>query len=88
MDQGKDDYEYIYGLGRDQPPTGVIVKPELRRTVLYNMSPIQDYVLASMLLRPAPARALIDVWFDGGAATESVPRVFVRTLHDQLMAKE
>ncbi|EXB56015.1 hypothetical protein L484_018804 [Morus notabilis] len=76
---GADDYEYIYGLGPDQPPTGVLVKPELRR---------KDYVLASMLLRPAPARALRDVWFDGGAAVETVPRVFVRTLHDQLMAQE
>lgn len=85
---GNDDYEYIYGLGEDQPPTGVISKPERWRTTLYNRSPIQDYVLASLLLRPAPVRALNDVWFDGGAATESVPRVFVRTLHDQLMAKE
>ena len=33
-------------------------------------------------------RALKDIWFDGGAAAESVPRVFVRTLDDQLMAKE
>lgn len=41
MEQGADDYEYIYGLGPDQPPTGVLVKPELRRKVLYNMSPTE-----------------------------------------------
>lgn len=34
-------FELIYGLGPDQPPTGGLVKPELRRSVLYNMSPIE-----------------------------------------------
>uniref|UniRef100_A0A803R738 Uncharacterized protein n=1 Tax=Cannabis sativa TaxID=3483 RepID=A0A803R738_CANSA len=81
-------YELIYGLGLDQPPTGIMVKPELRRQLLYNESPLEDFTLASMLLRPSPARAYMDVTQEGSCDVNSVPRVFIRTMKDNLFKQE
>ncbi|PON72860.1 Methyl esterase [Parasponia andersonii] len=83
-----DAYELIYGLGPDQPPTGIMVKPELRRIVLYNLSPIEDSTLASMLLRPTPARAFRSVRLVEGRGAGSVPRVFIKTSKDKLFKPE
>ncbi|XP_062081618.1 pheophorbidase-like [Humulus lupulus] len=80
-----DAYEFICGLGPDQPPTGVMVKPELRRQVLYNESPVEDFTLASMLLRPSPARALASA---NVVQDVVVPRVFIRTMKDKLFKPE
>ncbi|XP_062081624.1 pheophorbidase-like isoform X2 [Humulus lupulus] len=85
-----DAYEFIFGLGPDQPPTGVMVKPELRRQVLYNESPVEDFILASMLLRPSPARALhsANVVKNGCLENIVVPRVFIKTMKDKLFKPE
>lgn len=48
MEQGAPDLseygdvnEFTYGLGPDQPPTSVIIKPDFQRMIMYNMSPIE-----------------------------------------------
>ncbi|KAJ6885125.1 hypothetical protein NC652_031968 [Populus alba x Populus x berolinensis] len=47
-----------YGMGLDQPPTSIIIKEEFQKRLLYHMSTREDTILASMLLRPGPVRAL------------------------------
>lgn len=37
--------KYIDGLGPDQPPTSVLVKPEFQRRIFYNMSPIEVHII-------------------------------------------
>ncbi|XP_062081622.1 pheophorbidase-like isoform X3 [Humulus lupulus] len=75
----------------NQPPTGVMVKPELRRQVLYNASPVEDFILASMLLRPSPARALPSVNVVRNDSLENIVvlRVFIiKTMKDKLFKPE
>ncbi|XP_062081619.1 pheophorbidase-like isoform X1 [Humulus lupulus] len=89
--RGLDAFEFIYGLRLNQPPTGVMVKPELRRQVLYNASPVEDFILASMLLRPSPARALPSVNVVRNDSLENIVvlRVFIiKTMKDKLFKPE
>lgn len=114
--------EYSYGLGPDQPPTGVVTKEEFLKKLVYNLTPdeaskpkfvvdlkllcfrffemviliwfgqlIQEYRLATMLLRPAPLRAFQGTqlqFTDEGENAESVPRVFIKTLLDKVIKPE
>ncbi|KAD5961413.1 hypothetical protein E3N88_12886 [Mikania micrantha] len=82
----KDAYNFEYGLGPDQPPTSITVKKELERKIIYNMSPLEDFTLATMLLRPAPIYALRSAMFkDVDEGVENVPRVYIKTMYDKLM---
>lgn len=45
----------------------------------------QDTALASMLLRPGPVRAFKGARFEGGKDADSVPRIYIKTLHDQML---
>ncbi|KAI5568093.1 hypothetical protein POPTR_013G158200v4 [Populus trichocarpa] len=74
-----------YGMGLDQPPTSIIIKEEFQKRLLYHMSPKEDTILASMLLRPGPVRALKGARFEGGKDADSVPRIYIKTLHDQML---
>uniref|UniRef100_A0A803PVN6 Uncharacterized protein n=1 Tax=Cannabis sativa TaxID=3483 RepID=A0A803PVN6_CANSA len=45
----------------------------------------QDSTMASMLLRPSPVWSLLDLNFGkGGEGAESVARVYIKTLKDEL----
>ncbi|KAF4363154.1 hypothetical protein F8388_011550 [Cannabis sativa] len=78
-------YEFIMGTKGLPVPTGIIVKPELQNQVLYNLSPIEDSTMASMLLRPSPVWSLLDLNFGkGGEGAESVARVYIKTLKDEM----
>lgn len=83
-----DIYEKEYGFGTDQPPTSVLMKEQFQRQIMYNMSPIEDAILASMLLRPGPVRALSGARFIGGPDANRVPRVFMKTMHDRVIKQE
>lgn len=77
-------FDCTYALGEDQPPTSIIMKKEYQRVYYYNLSPLEDSTLASMLLRPTPARASLR---DLGESKEAelVPRVFIKTLQDRII---
>lgn len=34
-----DAYDFVFGLGQDQPPTSAVVKKDLQRKIIYHMSP-------------------------------------------------
>lgn len=74
-----------YGMGLDQPPTSIIIKEEFQKRLLYQLSPKEDSALASMLLRPGPVRAFKGARFEGGKDADSVPRIYIKTLHDHML---
>ncbi|XP_011041773.1 PREDICTED: methylesterase 17-like [Populus euphratica] len=74
-----------YGMGLDEPPTSVIIKEEFQKRILYQMSPKEDSILASMLLRAGPVRAFKGARFEGGKDADIVPRVYIKTLHDHIL---
>ncbi|XVE81661.1 hypothetical protein DITRI_Ditri15bG0083000 [Diplodiscus trichospermus] len=78
----------MYGLGDDQPPTSRIIKEEFRRKILYHLSSKEDSTLAAMLLRPGPVRPFDGVHFAEGPDADSVPRVFIKTMHDRVVQPE
>ncbi|KAJ4834393.1 hypothetical protein Tsubulata_007335 [Turnera subulata] len=77
--------EFESGMGVDQPPTSFIIRKEFQRDVLYQMSPKEDSTLASMLLRPAPIRALKPQFVGESCAHDTVPRVYIKTLQDHVL---
>ncbi|XP_057442375.1 methylesterase 17-like isoform X1 [Lotus japonicus] len=83
-----DVYQLGFGLGRDKPPTSALVKKELQRKIIYPLSPHEDSTLASMLLRPGPILALTSARFTEEGEVETVPRVYIRTRHDNVVKPE
>ncbi|KAF8081141.1 hypothetical protein N665_0903s0022 [Sinapis alba] len=84
-----DVYELGFGLGPENPPTSALIKPELRRKLLYHKSPQQECALAALLMRPAPVLALTTAKVEEGQEVEEyVPRVYIKTLHDRVMKPE
>ncbi|XVF65488.1 hypothetical protein PTKIN_Ptkin09bG0253500 [Pterospermum kingtungense] len=41
-----------------------------------------------MLLRPGPSRPFAGIHFTEGPDADSVPRVFIKTIHDQVIMQE
>ncbi|KAL5720776.1 hypothetical protein ACHQM5_013413 [Ranunculus cassubicifolius] len=78
-------YDFEFGLGLDQPPTTAVVKKDLQRKILYNMSPIEDSTLASMLLKPGPVRALQGAQFKEEENVDQVRRVYIKAMHDRVL---
>ncbi|KAL9421866.1 hypothetical protein AB3S75_034191 [Citrus x aurantiifolia] len=87
---GDDVYQLGFGLGADQPPTSAIVKQELQRKIIYQMSPQEDSTLAAMLVRPGPILALQSARFTGENHEEvdRVPRVYIKAMHDRVVKPE
>ncbi|XP_021279084.1 methylesterase 17-like isoform X2 [Herrania umbratica] len=77
----------VYGLGADQPPTSTVIKAQFQRKILYHLSSKEDSTLAAMLLRPGPLRPFRGVHFTEGpeSGADSVPRVFIKTMHDRVI---
>ncbi|XP_043707303.1 methylesterase 17-like [Telopea speciosissima] len=80
-----DAYEIGFGLGLDHPPTSAIVKKEFQRKIFYHLSPLEDSILASMLMRPAPVIALQTARFSEGPEADQVKRVYIKTVHDRVL---
>ncbi|KAE8682253.1 Methylesterase 17 [Hibiscus syriacus] len=86
LSQFGDVYELGFGLGAEQPPTSAIVKKELQRKIIYQMSPQEDSTLAAMLLRSGPILALMSARFkEEDDSVEKVRRVYIRTMHDNVI---
>ncbi|KAB2083746.1 hypothetical protein ES319_A05G289400v1 [Gossypium barbadense] len=89
LSQFGDVYELGFGLGAEQPPTTAIVKKEFQRKIIYQMSPQEDSTLAAMLLRPGPILALQSARFkEGGEMVEKVGRIYIKTMHDNVIKPE
>ncbi|PIA59690.1 hypothetical protein AQUCO_00400527v1, partial [Aquilegia coerulea] len=81
-----DVYDLGFGLGTQQPPTSSVIKKKLQRKIIYQMSPLEDSILASMLLKPGPLCALQSARFvvEGGDI-DQVQRVYIKTVHDHVI---
>ncbi|XP_011622677.1 methylesterase 17 isoform X2 [Amborella trichopoda] len=82
----KDLFHYWYALGPNKPPTSVIFRSEKQREMLSQLSPYEDSILASMLLRRAPFRAFADSGFEG--QIEKVSTVYIKTKKDTVVSLE
>ncbi|KAL2550037.1 Methylesterase 17 [Forsythia ovata] len=80
-----DVYDVGFGLGQDHPPTTMIIKKELQRKIIYQLSPLEDSTLAAMLLRPGPSQALTCAQFTEEDKAEQVPRIYIKTTHDNVI---
>eukprot|EP01018_Ginkgo_biloba_P004362 Gb_12800 [translate_table: standard] len=81
-----EEYEFKYGLGLNDPPTSAMFRKQVQRQLLYQLSPPEDAMLASMLLRPAPCLAFQSARFDGPEkGSRIVPRVYIKTLQDRVL---
>ncbi|XP_038706445.1 methylesterase 17-like [Tripterygium wilfordii] len=69
----RDIYEFEYAFGPDQPPTSVKVNEKLRHKLLYSIES-----------EGAGARKYLDGPGDGSVP----PRVFIKTVHDQMAIPE
>lgn len=83
-----DVYELEFGLGRDHPPTSALIKKEFQRKILYQMSPLEDCTLASMLLRPFPLVITEAQTTQGAEDSERVPRIYIKALQDRVLKAE
>ncbi|KAL9233857.1 hypothetical protein vseg_008797 [Gypsophila vaccaria] len=83
-----DAIEFGYGKGKDQPPTSAYVKQQFQRDIFYQLCPIEECTLASMLMRPFPLAITGAKWEENGEESRRVPRVYVKTLQDRVMRPE
>ncbi|KAH6761573.1 methyl esterase 17 [Perilla frutescens var. hirtella] len=85
-------YDMGFGLGEGHPPTTLMVKKELQRSIIYQLSPHQDSTLAAMLVRPGPIQAILTAKFSGGGDEKldppPVPRIYIKTREDNVMKSE
>ncbi|KAL2897994.1 Methylesterase 17 [Bienertia sinuspersici] len=79
-------FDYGYGQGHDNPPTSAILKKVVQREILYNKSPLEDCTLAAMLMKPYPKRAIRGAIFPDDKDSDKVPRVYIKTMHDNVFS--
>ncbi|KFK27361.1 hypothetical protein AALP_AA8G372900 [Arabis alpina] len=78
-------WDFTFGNGTQNFPTSMIMKPECVRDKFYNESPMEDYTLATTLLRPAPAMAFAGIIsIPEAPETDKIPRVYMKTGKDHL----
>ncbi|XP_074280535.1 methylesterase 17-like [Silene latifolia] len=80
-----DAIEFGFGLGKDEPPTSAFVKQQSQREIFYQLSPIEDCTLASMLLRPFPLAVTQAKLEEGKESSERVARIYIKTLQDRVI---
>nr|CAN78031.1 hypothetical protein VITISV_017532 [Vitis vinifera] len=76
---------YEVEFGADQSPISAVIKKEFQRKIIYNMSPLEDSTLAAMLLRPGPLPAIRSAQFSETSDIDKVPRVYIKTMHDNVV---
>ncbi|KAK4382909.1 Methylesterase 17 [Sesamum angolense] len=84
----KEVYDVGFGLGEDHPPTTMMIKKEVQRKIIYQLSPKEDSTLAAMLLKPGPSYALTTTRFVDSDETDNVPRIYIKTMHDNVIKPE
>ncbi|KAK9128184.1 hypothetical protein Syun_016981 [Stephania yunnanensis] len=80
-----DVYDLQFALGLDKNPTSSIIKGEFQRKILYQNSPLEDSMLASMLIKPGPLAAILSAQFEEIENIEQVPRVYIKTTNDRVI---
>ncbi|KAK9682719.1 hypothetical protein RND81_10G091700 [Saponaria officinalis] len=79
-----DAIELRFAKGVDQPPTSAFVKPQFLRNIFYQLSPIEDCTLASMLMRPFTL-AISEAKWEENEESKRVDRIYIKTLQDRVL---
>ncbi|KAG0458456.1 hypothetical protein HPP92_023378 [Vanilla planifolia] len=76
---------FLYGNGKDQPPTAIDLEKSLLRDLLFNQSPVKDIALASVSVRPIPFAPAMEklVLTDN---YESIRRFYIETRNDNAIS--
>ncbi|OIT33601.1 PREDICTED: salicylic acid-binding protein 2-like [Nicotiana attenuata] len=85
------DNRLMYDNGPNNPPTTFIFGPKYLASNLYQLSPIQDWALATTLVRPIYLNSLEDISKEIVLSSKrygSVRRVFVVAAEDKALTKE
>lgn len=87
----ENEIELTLGAEADDPPTTIALRLEFQRDRLSQQShpnfyPIQESVLASMLMRPWPATAISTASFEGDdERLNRIKRIFIKTERDHML---
>ncbi|KAF8671303.1 hypothetical protein HU200_050013 [Digitaria exilis] len=85
----ENEIELTLGAAADDPPTTIALRPEFQRDQQSQQSPEEESVLASMLMRPWPAKAISTASFEGDdERLNRVKRIFIKTQRDHMLDPE
>ncbi|XP_059655685.1 putative methylesterase 11, chloroplastic [Cornus florida] len=73
---------FLYGNGKDQPPTAIELDKELLKDLLFNQSPAKDVALASVSMRPIPFAPVTKKLSLSKAKYGSVQRFYIKSEED------
>ncbi|KAL0384165.1 UNVERIFIED_CONTAM: putative esterase PIR7A [Sesamum radiatum] len=85
------DSRYSYDNGADKPPTTLMLGPKYLSVNMYQLSPIQDWSLATMLVRPVYLYTEEDMSRELVLSSKkygSISRVYIMTDEDKVARKE
>ncbi|XP_074297305.1 methylesterase 17-like isoform X1 [Silene latifolia] len=82
-----EDKSYEHNL-RNYGSLSSLIHGEGQVETIYQLSPLEDRTLAAMLIRPYPSDAIRRARFPDGKETDTVPRVYMKTLHDRCYSQE
>ncbi|WCJ31048.1 Methyl jasmonate esterase 1 [Euphorbia peplus] len=84
--------QYEFGNGPNNPPTSVLLGAEFLATFLYQLSPPEDLVLATLLTRPMALDGDFVATQNAVEVTkekyESIPRVFIVCGQDKIITED
>ncbi|XP_010066830.2 putative methylesterase 11, chloroplastic [Eucalyptus grandis] len=73
---------FLYGNGKDQPPTAINLEKALLEDLLFNQSPAKDVALASVSMRPIPFAPILEKLTLSDANYGSIRRFYIETQED------
>ncbi|XP_056161580.1 putative methylesterase 11, chloroplastic isoform X2 [Syzygium oleosum] len=73
---------FLYGNGKDQPPTAIDLDKALLEDLLFNQSPAKDVALASVSMRAIPFAPILEKLTLSDANYGSVRRFYIETQED------
>ncbi|KAF8021388.1 hypothetical protein BT93_G1736 [Corymbia citriodora subsp. variegata] len=73
---------FLYGNGKDQPPTAIELDKARLEDLLFNQSPAKDVALASVSMRPIPFAPILEKLTLSDANYGSIRRFYIETHED------
>ncbi|KAE8661451.1 putative methylesterase 13 [Hibiscus syriacus] len=77
---------FLYGNGRNNPPTAVDFDKTLLRDLLFNHSSAKDVALASVSMRPIPLEPVLEKLTLSDTNYGSIRRFYIKTQEDRAIS--
>ncbi|XP_022150007.1 putative methylesterase 12, chloroplastic [Momordica charantia] len=84
----KDSKLFIYGNGKDKPPTGFMFEKEQMKGLYFNQSPTKDVALAMVSMRPFPLGPIMEKLSLSPKNYGTGRRFFIQTLDDHALSPD